>query len=123
MQDPTKRSEMLDKSKTLTRRKLLLDAAASATAYSLCKTNAFAEPEYKSVYIATDIAKAVEEIAPISTGYPNDQLGFIYGDPSTEVKGVACVWQVDATSIPKAAEQDLNIIICHERLWNAEWRF
>ncbi|MHC4124550.1 MAG: Nif3-like dinuclear metal center hexameric protein [Planctomycetota bacterium] len=124
MQNPTKQPDTLDKSKPFTRRKLLLNAAASTAVYNLCKTNTLAEPtdkssrqKTKSAYTATDIANVFEKIAPFSTGVPNDELGFIYGNHKSKVNGIACVWQVDASSITAAAEQGLNMIICHERLW------
>ena len=71
------------------------------------------------MYTAQDIATVFEEIAPLDSGVPNDQLGFIYGDPSTEVKGIACLWNVHSESIRSSAEQDLNLLICHEGIWHS----
>ena len=67
---------------------------------------------------AKDIATIFEEIAPLDSGILGDQLGFIYGDPSTEVKGIACLWNVHSESLRSCAEHDLNMIICHEGIWH-----
>ena len=72
------------------------------------------------MYTAYDIAKGFEEIAPIETGLPGDELGFIYGDPKTQVTGVGCLWNVHAQSIQTCIEQNANMIICHEEMWLPE---
>ncbi len=64
-----------------------------------------------------DVAQALEAIAPCETGIPGDELGFVFGDPTREVKGVACVWNVQAHSIRAAVAQGLNLLLCHEGLW------
>lgn len=69
------------------------------------------------MYNASDIAKVFEEIAPIETGVPNDELGFVYGDPNTEVTGVACVWNIHTESVKLCIEKPVNMIICHESIW------
>jgi putative NIF3 family GTP cyclohydrolase 1 type 2 len=70
------------------------------------------------MYTAEDIATVFEKIAPLDSGVPGDQLGFIYGNPDTEVKGIACLWNVHSESIRLCAEHDLNTIICHEGIWH-----
>ncbi len=45
---------------------------------------------------ARDVARVFEAIAPIESGIPGDQLGFLYGDPDREIRGVACLWNVHA---------------------------
>jgi putative NIF3 family GTP cyclohydrolase 1 type 2 len=70
------------------------------------------------MYTAKDIAAVFEEIAPLDSGVPGDQLGFVYGDPNTEVKGIACLWNIHSESIRLCAEHDLNMIICHEGIWH-----
>jgi putative NIF3 family GTP cyclohydrolase 1 type 2 len=59
----------------------------------------------------------LEEVAPPSSGVPNDQLGFVYGDPMASVTGVGCVWCCHAASIHACAEHGLDMVICHEALW------
>ena len=71
-------------------------------------------------YKATDIAQIFEQIAPKKSGIPGDQLGFIYGDPETQVLGLACIWNLHAQSIQSAADQNANMIICHEGIWTRE---
>jgi putative NIF3 family GTP cyclohydrolase 1 type 2 len=69
-------------------------------------------------YTARDVAHVFEEIAPLSSGLPGDQLGFLFGEPDQEVSGVACLWAAHTTSIRAAVEQELNMLICHEALWS-----
>jgi putative NIF3 family GTP cyclohydrolase 1 type 2 len=71
-------------------------------------------------YKATDIAQIFEQIAPKKSGIPGDQLGFIYGDPETQVSSLACIWNLHAQSIQSAADQNVNMIICHESIWARE---
>ena len=61
------------------------------------------------MFTAEDIATLFEKIAPLDSGVPGDQLGFIYGNPSTEVRGIACLWNVHSQSIRLCAENDLNM--------------
>jgi putative NIF3 family GTP cyclohydrolase 1 type 2 len=70
------------------------------------------------MYTAEEVAKVFEKIAPLDSGVPGDQLGFVYGNPNTEVRGIACLWNVHTQSIRLCAEQDLNMIICHEEIWH-----
>ena len=66
---------------------------------------------------ARQIADVFETIAPIASGIAGDELGFIYGNPDQEVRGVGCMWIASAQSIAAAAREGLNMIICHEALW------
>ena len=66
---------------------------------------------------ANDIAKAFEKIAPIEEGLSGDELGFVYGDPDTQVTGLACLWNVHAQSLRSCIDQSANMIICHEAIW------
>ena len=65
---------------------------------------------------AKDIAHVFEQIAPLDSGIPNDQLGFIFGDFEVEVRGVGCMWCVHSGSIKYCVEHDINMLICHEAL-------
>ncbi|MGC9348890.1 MAG: Nif3-like dinuclear metal center hexameric protein [Anaerolineae bacterium] len=67
--------------------------------------------------IARDVANALEEIAPIDSGIPDDELGFVYGDPEKTVVGVGCAWNVHTRSIEACAAQGLDMMICHESIW------
>jgi putative NIF3 family GTP cyclohydrolase 1 type 2 len=69
------------------------------------------------VLTATDVAAVFEEIAPRSLGLPDDELGFVFGDPAAPVRGVACMWNVHARSLATAAGAGLNMVICHEHPW------
>jgi putative NIF3 family GTP cyclohydrolase 1 type 2 len=69
------------------------------------------------VLTATEVAAVFEEIAPRSLGLPDDELGFVFGDPATPVRGVACMWNVHTRSLADAAAAGLNLVVCHEHLW------
>jgi putative NIF3 family GTP cyclohydrolase 1 type 2 len=66
---------------------------------------------------ANDVATIFETIAPRESGLAGDELGFIWGDPATEVRGAACLWNVHTRSLAMAVEQGLNLLVCHEALW------
>jgi putative NIF3 family GTP cyclohydrolase 1 type 2 len=66
---------------------------------------------------AREIAKVFEQIAPLDSGVPGDQLGFVWGDPEAQVRGVGCAWCAHTQSIRHCAERGINLIICHEGLW------
>jgi putative NIF3 family GTP cyclohydrolase 1 type 2 len=69
------------------------------------------------MYKVKEIARFFEKIAPLDSGIPGDELGFIYGDPDTEVTGLACLWNVHTKSIQSCVEKNTNMIICHESIW------
>ena len=69
---------------------------------------------------ATDVAAVFESIAPKTLGVDGDQLGFLYGDPSTDVAGVACLWNIHSVSLEACVERGLNVLICHEGIWMPE---
>jgi putative NIF3 family GTP cyclohydrolase 1 type 2 len=76
---------------------------------------------------ARHIAAVFEKIAPIASGIEGDELGFVFGDPDTEIKAMACVWQVHAASIEAAARAGVNFLLCHESIWlppqSSAWYF
>jgi hypothetical protein len=39
---------------------------------------------------AREVAMAFERIAPLESGVPGDELGFIFGNPDRIVRGVGC---------------------------------
>ena len=39
------------------------------------------------MHTAQDIAGVFEQIAPLDSGVPGDQLGFVFGDPNQIVTG------------------------------------
>lgn len=69
---------------------------------------------------AREIARAFEEIAPKEIGLADDELGFVYGDPESEVTGLACLWNIHTASINSCIEKNANMIICHEGIWLPE---
>ena len=63
------------------------------------------------MYKAKDIAKVFEEIAPVETGISGDELGFVYGNPETQVTGLACVWNIHVQSLQSCVEQNANMAL------------
>ena len=66
---------------------------------------------------AREIAAIFETIAPLDSGVPGDELGFVWGSPETEIKGVGCAWCLHTESIRCCVQRGLNMIVCHEGLW------
>lgn len=66
---------------------------------------------------AREVARAVETMAPLHSGVPGDELGFVHGDPGTTVSGVGCAWCADAQCLRYCIRHGLNTLVCHESLW------
>ncbi len=66
---------------------------------------------------AREVAHVFEAIAPLESGIPGDELGFVYGDPDRQIRGVACLWNVHAGSLRACAAEGLDMLICHEEIW------
>jgi putative NIF3 family GTP cyclohydrolase 1 type 2 len=66
---------------------------------------------------AREIAEEFEKIAPLKSGNPDDELGFIWGDSETEVHAIGCLWCATASSIQRCIDLKIQMIICHEELW------
>jgi len=66
---------------------------------------------------ARDVAEVLERIAPLDSGITGDQLGFVWGEPDSEVNGVGCLWCVHTASLRECAEGGLDMIVCHEAIW------
>ena len=66
---------------------------------------------------AREVARVFEAMAPLDSGIVDDELGFIYGDPDRQLRGVACLWNVHAGSIRACAAEELDMLICHEEIW------
>lgn len=67
--------------------------------------------------IAQQIGDFIEGVAPIESGSVGDELGFIYGNPDTPVRGVAVMWNAHTRSIQRAIDADCNVLIVHETLF------
>ena len=52
---------------------------------------------------ACEITRAFEQIAPLDSGVPGDELGFVWGNPETKVSGAGCMWCVHTQSIQYCA--------------------
>ena len=57
------------------------------------------------MYKAKEIAEIFEVMAPKNSGIPGDELGFVYGDPNAEVKGLACMWNIHTNSLKKLSDE------------------
>lgn len=69
------------------------------------------------MYTAKNIAEKFEKIAPVESGIKGDELGFVYGDPETQVTGLACLWNIHTQSLQACVKKNVNMIICHEHIW------
>ena len=67
-----------------------------------------------------EVVEAFEEIAPLSLGTEDDRrggaIGLRWGDPATQIRGVAVTWCVEMAVLEQAAAKGLNLIIAHEPL-------
>jgi putative NIF3 family GTP cyclohydrolase 1 type 2 len=66
---------------------------------------------------AVDVAAYVELLAPPESGVPRDDNGFTFGDPATEVRGIAVTWMPTAAALREAAALGLNLLVVHEAWW------
>lgn len=61
-----------------------------------------------------DVIRVVESIAPLDSGNPGDEQGLLTGDAEEAVRGVACMWCVQRSSLERAAELGCNLLVVHE---------
>ena len=66
---------------------------------------------------ASQVAELIESIAPISSGMQGDELGFIFGAPDTDLRGVAVCWSPTLDVIQSAGQLGCNMIVSHEPLF------
>jgi len=66
---------------------------------------------------ASEVAAAIESVAPISSGMEGDELGFVYGDGDVDVTGVGVCWSPSLNVIETAAAAGCNMIASHEPLF------
>ena len=66
---------------------------------------------------AREIANYIEKLAPIESGIAGDELGFIYGEPNSEVTAAAVTWSPTAGVLADATAKGANFVICHEPLF------
>jgi len=63
---------------------------------------------------AREVEAAVLEIAPLEHGMDGDPNGLLYGDPETEITGVAVTWTPSLAVLREAATDGLNFVLTHE---------
>ena len=63
---------------------------------------------------AQEVERIVLEIAPLETAFPGDPTGLLYGDPETEITGIATTWTPTVTVLREAACDQLNFVLTHE---------
>jgi len=66
------------------------------------------------IIAARQVAAVFESIAPLDSGIPGDELGFLVGDPDTPVRGIACLWNAHSESLQEAVRRGCNLLIVHE---------
>lgn len=63
---------------------------------------------------AKQIEAIVLEFAPLDRALPGDPTGLLYGDPQTEITGIAVTWTPTVRVLEQAACGGLNFILTHE---------
>lgn len=63
---------------------------------------------------ARDVEAVVLEIAPRENAMEGDPTGLLYGDPGTEVTGIAVTWTPTVAVLREAACDGLNFVLTHE---------
>ncbi len=63
---------------------------------------------------AREVEAVVLDIAPLENGFEGDPNGLLYGDPETEVTGIAVTWTPTVRVLQEAACDGLNFILTHE---------
>ncbi len=63
---------------------------------------------------AQQVEAVVLEIAPLENGFEGDPNGLLYGDPQTEVTGIAVTWTPTVRVLREAACDGLNFVLTHE---------
>lgn len=66
---------------------------------------------------ALEVCGALETIAPLSTGNPEDELGFLYGEPERPIQGVTTCWAPTLALLERSAAEGRDLLICHEPLF------
>ena len=63
---------------------------------------------------AREIEAVVNDICPFESAIPGDATGLVFGDPATEVTGIATTWTPTVDVLKRAARERLNFILTHE---------
>lgn len=63
---------------------------------------------------ARDVEEIVLSVAPLEYAHEGDPTGLLYGDPETEVTGVAVTWTPTVQVLREAAVDGLNFVLTHE---------
>ncbi|MCD6351586.1 MAG: Nif3-like dinuclear metal center hexameric protein [Armatimonadetes bacterium] len=63
---------------------------------------------------AAEVESVILQIAPLAGELPGDGNGLVYGDPATEVTGVAVTWTPTVDVLARAAGEGLNFLLTHE---------
>lgn len=66
---------------------------------------------------ARAVGDYIESVAPKEIGVKGDELGYIYGDSGTPVRGIAVMWNAHTRSIQRAIDAGCNLLIVHETLF------
>ncbi len=63
---------------------------------------------------AKEVESVILDIAPLANGMEGDPNGLLYGDPATEITGVAVTWTPTVKVLSEAAAHGLNCVLTHE---------
>jgi len=71
---------------------------------------------------AKDVSSFIETLAPVESGIPGDENGYIFGDSDVEISGIGVTWMPTTPTLRKAASEGLNMMVVHEALFYNEQR-
>lgn len=63
---------------------------------------------------AKEVEAVVLEISPLENAMEGDPTGLLYGDPETDVTGIAVTWTPTVQVLREAAVDGLNFVLTHE---------
>ncbi|MEO0899661.1 MAG: Nif3-like dinuclear metal center hexameric protein [Bacteroidota bacterium] len=67
--------------------------------------------------LAKDIAKALEEWAPLHLAESYDNVGLLVGSPQQEVNGILINLDMTESVVDEAIERGCNMVIAHHPIW------
>lgn len=67
--------------------------------------------------LVRDIAKYIEEIAPLKHSLPGDRNGLEFGSLDDEVRGIMTCWSPTSQVIEETVSNDANLVVSHEWLF------
>lgn len=67
-----------------------------------------------------DVEKILKRLAPYELAYEGEELGFVIGDPSKEVKRIGVTWRPTLSVLLDCMQRNIDLLINHEPLIQSE---